>query len=446
MELLRLFKIDNKRISQISFSDITPKEIIERHTLNMKWLLDVQYTQDDEVFQKTINLSLMFTETIVGRQDTWVAIVMVLTNAMVDSYEIASVNIDYPNNFVGQISANNNLYFNVGYTSMKSLGETNNPSMLWRLRDIVISKNKENLDTDLMRNLDLSKCVTSINGILSRPVVFEDKLYVNDGLTYMFDTTNLIYPDIVLLNFTTMNTDIEFIPFSSCEHRWLNNYDQLEYDWYRDVEVTLPDGIDLSNKSVMCVIGHSLILHNDLNVTNNNKVFLSPYRYPIWSSILMKLRRQEEYIRNTSIIRSNELTVKNYVEQLMWEETHYGAFFIILDTPSLYITESTVASEVGARMLRTNDNLGILRKKSNWGIVDYVSDSYNNINILHLNESQSQFPMDNDLVGEQIAFDTFDCEHNFWSDHIRSPYQGFKRTPYIPNLAEAGYEMFRIIY
>lgn len=424
MRLLKLFRDKNRRLEQLSFSEITPEELKLSHDLNTISYMTVDYiphdAEDDTPVVKTVNLSLLLTETIIGKLNTWAEVVTELTEVMVESYESASLDIEKPVKYVGHISGLNNDHLDLHYTSMDSPDFRDVPSMMWKLTDLCITQRAKVPEDE---KLDFSKCLCSINGLVSKPIVHKDELFVPDGMKFMLDSTEIRWPDVVLLNFETL-ADFTIVPFSDCTHKVLRP-GGAKVDGC-DIELTLPD-TDLTNKSVMAVVGHTLILHDQIFVTGKNTIHVAPYRYPLNVNLLMKKKLSQDYIPNTDLYRTYEDNLKNYIYTDMFDKDHHGAFFIVIDTPNLFIAPMNIAPESSGRELRTKDPLGIVRMQANWGIVDYVYTEYNNITIINPNESPHLMLLDGPFLEEQIGMDYFNCLHNTTiTDIYNSPFEMFR--------------------
>lgn len=319
--------------------------------------------------------------------------------------------------------------FHLHHLDMNSLGEEDIASALWRLQDLCIRHGTigEHL------KIDFTKVLVSINGIIDLPFVYKDQLFVKNGAKYMMDATEKMHPDIVMLDFSTL-ADVKFIPLSQCKWKFCSDNDTDPTHTYRNIELTLPN-VNLSNTSVMAVIGHTLILHDKLTVTGKNKVQISPYLYPIEKNLVNILQRTQNYISNTTTYTTDENTMEKYITETMFQQDHRGAFIIVLNTPSLYLSYTTLSKEVDERMLRVHGNLGILRKKWNWGLTDYVQSEFNNMTIVHLNPSRDIYIENEDRLGTLVCSDDFNCEH------IKDE----RNHTHLHNHRYSHYEMFRII-
>lgn len=424
MELLKLFRIIGSSLEQLEFGDITPIQLKESHDLNVRTYLTVSFIRDGETKPtvKTIHLSLLFTETVIGKCATWDEVVNELTEVMVDSYTSKDLDIENPSKYLNQISVSNNLNLNMHYTTLKSPDLKDVPTLLWKLRDLSITQKE---DTPKDERIDFNKCLCSINGLLTKPYVFNGELIVPEGMSFMLDSSDINWPDVVLLDFSTL-ADFTIIPLSECEHQILKpeNGNALGCD----IALTLPD-VNLAGKSVMAVIGNTLILHDKLFVVDENTVHITPFKYPIHTNMLLKKKLEMAYIPNTDIYRTYEETLEQYVYTDMFKDDHEGAFLIVVDTPSLYISDLPIAPEDSGKKVRTHAPLGILRRRATWGIVDYVVREYNNVDILSISQAPNLFVTDDKVHLEQFGMDFFNCDHN----------------ETILNIGNSGYEMFRIV-
>ena len=421
MKFLKLYKKQNGFLTTIPFSKNTPVQIFSNVDLNTFYYINLSYEKDEKTITKTIDLSLLMSETKLGKLKTWQEIIDNLTEVQIESYSSAYLDVDNPVKYVDQISITNSLNMDIHYTQVDSPGTRDIPSMLWKMTDMCISQKE--------KKLNFNNCICSVNGLISKPIVFNDEMYIRDAMTYLTHDNTYRWPDVIMLDFNPIG-NIQIVPFSDCKHNILQE-EHINYAG-SDVEVILPEDISLNNKTVLAVIGHTLILHNRLFVVNDRTVHLQPYTYPLQNSLLHKHQMQSKYVKNTEIVRTEDVNLRNYIYKDMFNKDHNGAFFIIVDTPNMYITESTVFEEVDKFTLRTHDNLGILRQRSNWGVIDYVYDKYKNMTILTINEPTHSILFDNKFDEELVSTDVFNCRHN-------------RHQEKYPDAYYTTYEMFRLI-
>jgi hypothetical protein len=381
--------------------------------------MTVLYEVDDVEYERTVHLSLLFAETVIGKKTTWTEIVDTLTPAMIEAYTANALDIHNPTKVVNQISVMNHKYLDAHYTTISSPESRDIPTLLWRLQDLSISQRPE---TPTKERIDFNKCLCSVNGLLSLPTVYNNELLMPSGTTFMMDSGEQKWPDIVLLDFTHM-APFQLIPFSACTHKVLKpTYGSP--DAGSDIELKLPEGIDLTNKSVMIVIGHTLIFHDQLYVTSKNTIHITPYVYPLNINLLMMKRLSLQYVPNTDTTRTYEENVLKYLYEGMFSPKHYGAFVIVVDIPNMYIAPMEISPEARGRLIRTKAPLGIVRRLATLGIVDYVHEHYNNIDILYLNDAPHLFQLDIPFLQEQIGVDHFQSIYNnIIRDIHHSPYE-----------------------
>lgn len=408
MELSCLIKIQKGSMESYDIDSKTPAEVKEDHDLNTRWYLELY----DEITREHLNLdlSLIFVETKLHKCVTWDEFAASLTDLIIRSY-IVSVPTENSKNLIATHILNTP-DFEMSYCNIDTPEDRNIRTFRWRMPDIVISRINQKTTT-IFEN-----CVCSINGLISLPYVFKDELYIKDGARHMASTNNLFGPSVTLLDFSQLG-DVEIIPFSECTGKFLNG-SSLPYakSSNSDIKITVPEKYNLNNKTVFAVIAHSLYLPEDITVSSNKSVVISPYKLPIRTSLLKLYQHNNETLDNTDIIEM-DYSVDTYIKDKivktsLGENTEldtYGNFFIVIDNPQVFVKRSNVVNYSDSTFSSlTND--GILFDKSTQSFYDYTKVEYDSIIDLYTNRCSKNYELDLPFNENICGMLSWDCVHN----------------------------------
>ena len=407
MVLSSLTKVHKGTMQSFSISSKTPAEVQKDHDLNTRWYIEV-YSKNENKYT-TLDLSLIFTETNLNKCITWEDFASKLTDAIIIPYTAILSKSHNCNLIVTHLL--NNEEFELSYCNLNVPEDRNIRQFRWRMPDLVVSKiNSKN-------TTNFNNCICSVNGIISRPVVHNGELFIKDGARYMSSTTLMRHPSLLLMDFSELG-DITIVPFKDCKYSYYKPKNEEVNTC--DVKLFLPDGIDLTNKTVFPVIAHSLFFPTDVTISSTSSVVLSPYKLPIRASLFKCMNHKDEYIKNTDIIKMNK-SINDYISSDMFvydktdreieEADCEGNFLIIVDNPHVFITKQH-ASQFASSTHTLLEANGVLFDQSTQSFIDYVKVDYDSLTDIYLNVEEDIFECDipYDRVG--YGFNTWNCVHN----------------------------------
>lgn len=447
MEIYKLYIIKNCYITEQDISEVSLPDIRDTLTKNkdtsLMFYLGVKVFTKDEyentiITPNTINLSLMLLETDFIHCKTWDEFEDKLTQHILDTYKTSHIDIQNPERVVHQKSVTRQSGLDVSYTSLESPEVEGIPNLMWRLPDLIVRNKFKKGHKDYV---DLNKCILSTNGFLSNPYHTDDgELIAPEHTTFLRSSDELNDPNIILLDFSDFAEFIT-VPFSKCKVSSLGANEHLGRVEYSDLSITIP-GVDLTNKSVMVVLNHMLILNDSVHVTGRDTIHIEPRLYPLQNSHTVMMYHQGTYIPNTDILIDRDWTLPGYMKNTMTDKNHHGAFVIVFDTPDIFMYKAPLYMEYDNQSFGTKGPLGLLRKKSTWGFVDYVFTKYDNI--LHISTSHNNHTavLDRDPLEPQIGLTYRRVRTNgldFWDES--NPH----KEDTIKDIRKNDYEMIRIM-
>ena len=240
-------------------------------------------------------------------------------------------------------------------------------------------------------------------------MLFQNELYIPDGARYLQSCHTHHWPEVVLLDFSQLGT-CTFVPFSQCQHKYHAPYDQAHSYAQGDLELILPTGIDLSQKTVLMVVAHTLYFPDQIRATTDHSVMFTAWKYPIHSSLVRREMISNKYIPYTDVVQTDN-SVEDYLRTEMFQKEHRGAFFVLIDNPTVGIKRTPCQVINGGRNLLSFDTPGILVQQSTGAIVDYRNEEYTSEQFLYLNEPLSVYRTDDGFLERQIGVGYIDCVH-----------------------------------
>ena len=247
----------------------------------------------------------------------------------------------------------------------------------WLLVDMAVTQ--ENKDAPI----NLEQSILSVNGCISRPVYFNNELIMPRGAEFVHVNTPVNIPSITLLDFTGLG-GITTVPFSDCDWRVRSGrlMDEIPGRGYINpgymIDIYLPDTVDLTNRTVWLVVGHTLFFDTKVMMVRNHRtVVLAPHLLALDAILPKVAHRANHYKWNTDVVES-DITIEGYFNREMWDSNHHGAFFIIINSPELYIKRQPLTRHGTTNMhVALKDTLdGFLWDKSTCSVVDYTKMDY----------------------------------------------------------------------
>lgn len=395
MELVHLVKIKKGQMEVYGLSDKTPEQVQEDHDLHTRWYLLVSISDTEKIH---IDLSLVFVETSLNRLTTWEDIKNNLTDRILEAYS-ATLPTNTTKNLITTHLLNTD-DFELSYCNITTPEDRNIKTFRWRMPDLVVTKINEKNTTNF------NNCLCCINGIVSIPYVYKGELFIKDGARYMSSTTELNWPSVLLMDFSELG-DIEIIPFKDCSTKYYTDHNAK--DSYCDIKLYLPDGKSLKNKTVFPVIAHSLFFPENVIISSQNSIVISPYKLPIRTSLLKTYQHSEKFIENTDIIKTDS-SVEKYITEEMFATDWYGNFFVVVNNPRIFITSVYTTVYASSTHSTISDN-GILFDKSTQSFLDYTKVEYDSLTDLYTNRCSSNFEFDLPFSYYSTSVLNWDCVH-----------------------------------
>lgn len=264
--------------------------------------------------------------------------------------------------------------FECSYCLLDTPEDRNTKFRRWQLLDMAITKVNEK------HPIQLENCLLSVNGCLSRPIMYKGELLMARGAEWIHNNTMNRLPSVTLIDFTNLG-GITIVPFSDCKYKVKNGRgagtENGPIVLGRDIEVILPEGIDLSNKHIWMVLGHSLFFEEKyVRVSTQNSVTLSPHLLSLDACLLKSEYHAAHYYQDTDVFSSG-IAVDEYINSQMWDPKHHGAFFVLINTPHIYVRKTSTHQYAKERMhVAVPDTDGLLWDEYARSAVDHTRAAY----------------------------------------------------------------------
>lgn len=348
-----------------------------------------------------INLSHLLVETMAGMCNTWSEILALLSPIVLMSYKTIVPNLENPEKAVRSISPLSSDDFELSYLDYDVPEDRNVKQFRYRLTDLGIKK------TNNDSPFNLENCLCFVNGLTSKPMMFNDELLMKDGAKFMASTTQLKHPSTVLLDFTELGGFI-IVPFSDCQVVYKNytNYPDPDVD----IKLIFPEGIDLSEYTIFPVVGHSLFFPTDIQIVSKRSVVLNPGSCRVGMSLLKRAAASSNTLTNTYILQS-DTTIKDYVLDRMFDPQHHGAFFVLIKSKDIWIHQTMTYNY--HKSVEAGLNLdGILFDTTTQSILDYTKVNYDSVNDIYHHPLHGILQLDSQKdIDAQLALASCKCMH-----------------------------------
>jgi len=382
MELKYVIIINPGDVRCYSPSYMTYLQTLEAIKIQTKIILIIEHAS----ILKSFNLSSALVATKICQANSWTALMgTYITEQLLEFYvteipkllhyqeEVGDTNtvkilpLDLPTNkkLVRHYSCDDALDIQLGYVSFKNDPSLRNKnSFKWNLGDIVFTK----LDThDSSVNFD--NCIPIVNGVARWPTVYENELYAIDSTALLASAGNR-NSNVSLIDFTPVG-DIETIKFTECAVSVVEE---------NLIQVALPDGVSLQNKTPILVIEGRLFFAHELHQVSKFMLSIDLARLPLQAAAVRNDFLMEKF---SSIIPV--VDIANIKERLLSTAVgqNASAFIIIVDNPSIDVlyTRPLYKSTVNSFFFPKNSH-GILTSTITRDIIDFVNIPYEDNDLL----------------------------------------------------------------
>lgn len=364
----------------------------------------------------SIDLSSIFTLTDLSKKDTstWDKLEMLLTDKIVIGYQSVDVNFNNGDRSLKAVNILNDYDFEFSYGLFTSPTERNIKARRYRLIDAIITKvNEEN-------DIDFNNSILSVNGLISTPKVYKDELYSIYGAMFTHSSTEYRLPSILLMDFSNLG-GMTIVPFSECRVRNVSGSGTFQTDITpgMDIEFYLPENINLYNSTVFPVVAYSMMFPNSLRITGKQSIMMEPYTLPIYNSLLKLYSACNKYQIASSIVKTDE-TVYEYVTSTMLKKDHPGGFFIVVNSPNIYIKKTHCTNYVWNMATGTKDINGVLFDQTTNSFVDKIRSPFASSTDIYTEKAMDIYPLyqENSFDKPCYSIETMKCVHQEFTKNL----------------------------
>lgn len=377
--IVTVYEKKNRYFSSYTAVEYTPEDVRKNASLNTRHYAKITTTEHPKGVY--IDLSTMFQEQPVGQTLTWADFYTLLTPAMIDSYTVSGTGLSTETGTYKQVlnvQPFSMTEFDISYCDINDPSKTNVYSRRFDLPDLVISK--KNASAKSVADIHLENCIVSINGVISKANIYNDKLYITDGAKNLWDINKQTSINILMSDFTPLG-GIERLPLSKCKltYKTKNTEDETTTPdvLYSDIIIELPSTYDLNNYTVMLCIAGKCQFPDEITIENKRVIRISPYKLSIPTRLLNLSSVQAAYMSDSSIV-ATPVTASEYVRTLgktTMSDT-YDMIYLIKQ-PKISVKRAKLIRELGWLTKYGTTSPGICIRTSDSSWMSYTTAEYN---------------------------------------------------------------------
>ena len=385
VSILMLFEKHRRSITSYSPNKLSIVDIKNNADLNIHYYALLEIVEIDPYSKKQvyIDLSWLMQEQLAGQANDWETFLSSLTLAMIDSYTINGAGIDLINNKFKQaviIQPFTTLGLNLSYCDKNDPTVTDKFYKRWDLPDLVISKKEEFIQD--VQDIKFENCICSVNGLITKPSVFEDKLYIADGAKNLWSIDKYHTPNITMVDVSQLG-ELTYLPLSKCILEYGGN-DSFGNELYNyDIKIILPDEYSLNDYFIILTIAGKAYFIDELITPTEKTIMFSPYKSYLHTHLLQIYEAHADYIQNSEIIYP-DITPVQYIANIGKNEMseNYDGIFLI-NNPSISLARQHLTSDIYWYTTSSLNRDGIIIRKNDRTWMDYTTLNFDNINIHH---------------------------------------------------------------
>jgi len=418
-EILGAYKKTGPILEDINLDIIKPNDIYYNESTSTtstsftKYFLMVVDPITDEKVSIDLSRIFVFEDGFKKEGITWNEVSELITDKIIIGYREDIPDFTDSSRSMISTTVLNDFDFEMSYGTWRNPSDRNIKNRRYRLTDMIITK----INDDSRFNLE--NCILSVNGLVSTPKVFEGELYSIDSALYTHGNTDKRIPSILMMDFSNLG-GFTIIPLSQCDVRSKTGEDyQTKIVPNIDLELILPEGIDITDKTIFPVIANSLFLPNMITKTGKNTCVISPYKFPVGISLLKRYAASNKFVPSSSIIKTSE-SINEYTTDIMFREDHYGAFLIIVNTPKVYIRKTHAETYCWNVATTVPDTAGVMFDATSQSFIDHVKCEYTSMIDHYTIKKLDQWiiPTINPLDGCLYSIETMKCIHQNFMKNV----------------------------
>lgn len=375
MTLKEIIHISPHSISQLDPTEFTLAQIRESISLNSTFYILVS---DDSV-DTLLDLPKLLLETTFGKCTTFDEILENLTETIMTTYkaEISAYSHqdDITDRYLRTIILGDTNLFDVHYTDINQPSLKDDPQRKWKLKDLEIIARPND------EQISIENCIPVMNGLMFRPQVFNDRMYVKEGATFLWGTDRDL--NSLVIDTSKMGGH-SLIPMSDCELLGKSPTDG-SVNLNAPLRVKLPGDEDLKDKSLLLVMQGRLLLptidfHRDgsHSVTINSHAISGEHFVEYESS-------RDNCVPQLDMVFVDADKPAEYFTEEMFDPNCNNAFFIVLNCPSFKFRMTKVFKDVINSMMWCGPDVknGLLINNTTKKIMAYHSLRYDTSKVIY---------------------------------------------------------------
>lgn len=380
------------------------------------------FVRDEDDVIHVLDYTHMATyEKSIYRATTWIAIARLLTEQLVDGYEVHLPGFDgkfpYPRpDLIFWDATNVTKTFDLTYSEKHSEQDPifairyKQPDLRFKIRPTAPIVP------------DITKCIPVVNGVACRPWIGIDShdLYACGGATYCWKA-HIRVPEVNLLDFSNIG-EVETLTITNTtasEKEIACSYPSMGQEW----EFTLDtEFYNLREWTPLVVIG-GLVLWPDMIHRRSDAVFsFKPWEVPIERMLGWKKFLQAE-ATGTAAVAYDAEAIYTWFQQTLANGFSDHTFVVMVHVPELFVTRMQAVTYREAITIENYHLNGILHCENTGAIQNYHADELESKTVLKIAHGEDLFISDEPIPDVHEVFIKPDCKHHTFLRYQESSYE-----------------------
>ena len=404
MNIVAIYEKCKKSITgfstNISLEDIR-KRMVEN--VNLSYIITLAL---NDMTQIDLNLSHILVETECGQATTWDEFLDKITNVQLEAYKDTIILENKEGiKLLKVVYCNDEADLLVQYTNITTPDIRNNKSQRFALPDLVITNVND-------YPINFKNCLASVNGCMLHTIFFNDELYIKDGAKCIWSLNEFHQPDIILLDTSELGGH-QIIKFSDCSYvfkstKFIDNENSSDIDV--DIEVKLPESVNICEKTIAMVIGNKLYFPDEINIVSNSSFIIVPNMLGLEASLLYKQIAIDNSVPNTEIFIT-DLPVYEYIKKEIWKPSHTDSFIILFNNPYITVNRRKVIPELVVTRMNPHAKGGLLIQKSTKALLSFTNIEYTKSDTIYRQKQLPFYKLDIPFNEVQKGTSVLRCWH-----------------------------------
>lgn len=410
----KVYKRGKASFTSFNRDDFSLDELFRDVDINTHYYMTCLY-KDEEI---DVDLSLLVTDTSIGKCQTFLEVQDNLTEELLFGYR---VELDIKDSgglkrSLQSFSLFSEQGISIHYADRRTPEDRDIPQFKRRYRDLILT------DEDGEKRVE--NYLVSVNGLLTVPMRFKGELFLRNGAKYLYSNDKTDTPGLVVLDTKNLG-GYEIVNFSECEFTPLTEFKQFLIEG--DLKIKFPNdrGLDYSELTPILIFNNTLFTPDKFQRISMDEIVIHPYIMPLVNAKVEREVSTENPLRGTCIYK-NDVSLHDYFLESSKGKRDDECCIILLKTKELFLDKKDVKRDFDDKTIFLSNKInGILVEKATKRIIDFTSVKYGEKNNLFLERKEELFTYCEDNHSGFITIETphYGVEKEFSSNRANSDYE-----------------------